>query len=131
MIKEQNSRILAEASPELEKSESKKFLCCFSLKVGIQTYLGIMAFTFLLLLIYAIIKHRHREVVLTLLVYAFLVFLPGLIAAIFHEVKGDKVQILRKIVMFSAWYAFAAILFMNVFIIVYIMLFVKCDTESD
>ena len=49
----------------------------------------------------------------------------------FHEIKGDKVQILRKIVMFSAWYTFAAILFMNIFIIVYLMLFVKCDTESD
>ena len=89
MIKEQNSRILAEVSPELEERETKKFLCCLSLKVGIQTYLGIMAFTFIFLLIFAIVKHSYQEVVLTLIIYAFLVFLPGLIAAIFHEVKGD------------------------------------------
>ena len=89
MIKEQNNLILAEVAPELEEREIKKFLCCFSLKVGIRTYLGINAFTFIFLLIFACVRHSYQEVVLTLIIYAFLVFLPGLIAAIFHEIKGD------------------------------------------
>lgn len=81
----------------------------------------------MLLLFVAIGKHSSAQVVFTMLIYAFFVYLPGLVAQALLELKGtSENKIWRKIVMVTSWYTIACGLFMSLFIIGYIILFVNC-----
>ena len=87
------------------------------------------AFGFLLLLILSIFRRAYPEVVLTLLIYAFVVFCPGVVVSTILELKGAS-RFNRKAVMVCAWYAVNASLFLNIFIIGYVLLYVHCAGEK-
>ena len=67
-----------------------------------------------------------------MLIYAFFVYLPGLVAQALLELKGTSEHLIwRKIVMIASWYTVACGLFMSLFIIGYIILFVNCKGGGD
>ena len=116
-------------SPELDEDGPKKFLCYMNLLIGVRSIGALNAFCFFLLLILAICKHGHSEAVWTQLFYAFFVFLPGVAAVALLELKG-RTLLNRRVVMITAWYTVAATLFINIFIIGYVILYVDCQGEK-
>ena len=101
-----------------------------SLLIGVRALASVEIFCFLLLLILSITRREYPEVVATLLVYAFVIFCPGIIASIILELKGAS-RSLRKTVMVCAWYAVSASLLLNIFILGYVILFVNCKSEES
>ena len=96
LIRAQNQRLLQQGSPELEEEEDPKtFLFCMSLLTGVRCLAAFNTFCFILLLILCITKRDFKEAVVTQLCYAFLVFLPGSVAAVIMEFRGTNVRLNR------------------------------------
>ena len=80
LLRRQNEILIKESSPEAIELTNKQFFFCFSLQTGVRS-LGLYdGFIFILLLLIAIGKHSSKAVVCTMLIYAFLVYLPGVAA---------------------------------------------------
>ena len=78
------------------------------------------------LLSLAIGKRGNKTVVCVMLIYAFCIFLPGSVLFFVKEVYGPSKK-LRMAIMLVAWYSFSASIFINLFILGYIILYINCS----
>ena len=83
------------------------------------------AFIFLVLLCFAISRRESPEKVVTLILYALFVYLPGIVTTILIEVKGPQ-TLWRRLVMLSACYTVLAAAAMNVFVLGYVLVYAEC-----
>ena len=78
------------------------------------------------MLILAIAKREYSHVVVTLMFYSFICILPTIISGALVEIKGPT-RDFRKSVMVTSWYTMITSLFLNIFIIAYVLLYEVCD----
>ena len=84
----------------------------------------------IVLLALAITKRGTATVVIVMLIYAFCIFLPGAVLFFVKEVYGPSKK-LRMAIMLAAWYSFSASIFINLFILGYIILYINCNQGGD
>ena len=103
---------------------------CLPLLTGLRTLLVINIISYIILLILAIVERNHSEAVLTLVLYAFIVYIPAIVYQFIFEFRADT-RFLRKSIMVSAWYEVATSFFLDIFTLGYVIMFVNCKNEDD